>query len=170
MFRKNFEHDWYFLSLYSTCSKEILHCIRALFPNPLVHFCENISLCTNPEIWFIVLSLETIQISGRTDFIWNSHINVLSKHFLSKWMHFKWIQFCLRESCSKLETCYIKTNRWKIPEHIFTDFIFMLLHLECTSFFLQRENLMLLRTCEILICTLKIVALLLMLTWNNVRF
>ena len=41
------------------------------------------------EIWFIALFFETIQISGSTDFMRNSKMNVLSKQVLSERMHFQ---------------------------------------------------------------------------------
>ena len=58
------------------------------------------------EIWFIALWLENIQISGKTDYMRNSNISVLSKHLQVNECIFDMV-FDLRESCRKSQICYI---------------------------------------------------------------
>ena len=88
-------------------SKEILHCIHMLFANPSTRFHQNISICTNscflrpdllPCSWKPFRFQEVLVSCG------NSHINILSKQVLRKWMHF---QNVLSECCSKSKTCHM---------------------------------------------------------------
>ena len=80
------------------------------------------------EIWFITLWLKTIQISGSTYFIQDSHINVSPKYVLSKRMHFQHIFFSRKLQQIRHVIC--QRNRWKIAKHIVAGvYIFMLLYL-----------------------------------------
>ena len=93
---KKFWHRCSLSPLYSTCNNEILNCIHCIqivhyTCNPSSPFHQDISPCTNS--WFLK-SLPYCRKQFKfqevaTDFMRNSHTNVLSKDALSKWMHFQ---------------------------------------------------------------------------------
>ena len=74
--------------------------------------------------------METIQISGSTDFMRNSRINVLSKQVLGKWMHLQKVLslWVLQQITDML---YVREIAEK-PLIVTDVYIFMFLYLECT--------------------------------------
>ena len=76
-------------------NKEILNWIQALLATHWVVFIKTFHFTLIPDSWNLVYCTVhgTIQISESTDVMGNSHINVLSKQVLSKWMQFQNIFF-----------------------------------------------------------------------------
>ena len=87
--QKDFECDCSVSFLYSTCIKQILHCIHIFIANVLSLFHYKIYFCL--EIFFTnscFRTLKAIQSSAKADFMRNSHKNVKLKHIFSR-MYFQ---------------------------------------------------------------------------------